>query len=141
MKLVELETKEEYDAILKIFKEKEDSLHSYHYLGVQADESGEWKWINGEKVSYETSFGGIDSDEEQFCVQYSKSSSKYFSFSCYDDLYEAVCEKEEKKIAGDNNEAIGQSSTKYEKTTKPNEPELVEIPDGFEKIGEFGMKF
>jgi hypothetical protein len=141
MKLVELETKKEYDAILQIFEEKKQYLPSYHYLGVQADESGEWKWINGEKVSYETSFGDIDSDEEQFCVQYSISSSKYFSFSCTDDLNEAVCEKEEKKIAGDHNEAVGQSSTKYEKTTKPNKPELVEIPDGFEKIGEFGMKF
>jgi hypothetical protein len=127
MKLVELETKEEFDAILKLFDDKEDLLYSYHYLGAQANNLNEWKWINGGKFAYEMHLDAFDSDEEEEevpCVQYSKSSSKYFTYRCSDIVPQVICEKDD--IASEDNESTAESA---------------EIADDFKKIGEFGMKF
>jgi hypothetical protein len=100
MKLVELETKEEYEAILKIFKDKWEPLGSCHYLGAQSNELGEWKWINSGKFSYEMNLEAFDSDEDQgFCIQYFRSSSKYFSYICTDTVSQVVCEKDSKKVS------------------------------------------
>jgi hypothetical protein len=142
MNLVELETEEEFDAIIKILEDKKESLHSRHFLGAQADDSGEWKWINGGKFAYEIYLEALDSDEQPgSCVEYTSSILKYYIFPCTDTVTQVVCEKQEKKIAGDDKNSKVESTTNHDETTKHNEPEPVEIPDGFEIVGQFGLIF
>jgi hypothetical protein len=106
MELVELETKEEYDAVLQILEDNKDSLGSYHYLGAQASDLKEWKWINGGKFAYEMQLEAFDSDEEDAsCVQYSKGSSKYFTYRCTDSVPQVICEKDNKQVSSPSAEA------------------------------------
>jgi hypothetical protein len=118
MKLVELETKEEHDAILKIFKKKQRFLKTYHYLGAQSNDLGEWKWISGGKLSSEINLEVFESYEDDgSCIKYSTRVSKYYRYTCGDDVSVAICEKEVIK--------------------NPDEP--VDILEDFEILGEFGM--
>jgi hypothetical protein len=122
--MVELETKEEYEAILKIFEDKKESLGSYHYLGAQSNELGEWKWISGKKFSYEMNLDAFDSDEDEgYCIQYFRDSSKYYSYKCTDTVPQVICEIDGKLVSSTEN-----PTTKYtepEEVTEFNEPEPV----------------
>jgi hypothetical protein len=127
MKLVALETKEEFDAILQIFKNKYESLGSTHFLGGQLDNlRTEWKWVSGEKFSYRMNLEPYDSEENQgFCILYYPGSLSYYSNDCTYVTSQVVCE---------NVSSIESPTTKYiepEETTEFYEPE----PDGTEYSG------
>jgi hypothetical protein len=105
-----------------------------HYLGAHANDLGEWKWMNGDKFSYEMNLQAYDSEEEEdFCIQFGSSALKYYAYTCTKTLIQVVCEKEEKKIAGDDKNANVESTTRLEDTTEGNS-------DGFKNIGQFGLK-
>jgi hypothetical protein len=101
MKLVELETKEEYEALQKSFKALPSFSVLHHYLGTKLNGAGEWTWIeNGSKVSDYLKIvdeDGVVKDGKEACVgaQYSPYNQKYYAVKCGDTVFRTVCEKEE----------------------------------------------
>ncbi len=92
MTLVELETKEKFDALMEIFKGENTSVEP-HFVGAQKNETGEWNWINGGEHSYQVEFGLLNGGEENdSCLQYSAGTS-YSVVPCSDNVAQLVCQK------------------------------------------------
>jgi hypothetical protein len=99
MKLVELETKEEYEALTKTFDSYPFLTIKYHFLGAKKNDAGEWVWIeNGSKLSYEIELKDYFlSDKRSLCraLQYSRIDRQYYVYDCNDRVRQVICEEEE----------------------------------------------
>jgi hypothetical protein len=91
MTLVEMDTKEKFDALMEMFRI--DTTIKPHFTGAQKNEAGKWNWINGGEHSYKVEFSVLNSgDENDSCLQYSAGTS-YSVVSCSDTVEQLVCEK------------------------------------------------
>jgi hypothetical protein len=122
MTLLELETSEEHDAVLKILKDT-DVFISNFFLGAKYNEDDGWSWINGGEFSYEPSRMSFYSPGT--CMKYSRLfSSFYISLCNNEDIYQLICEKEEIKDVADEDGSPNESPV-----TEYNEPEDIETTE------------
>ncbi len=115
MKLLELNTKEEYDAVTKSFAQGGVLIHN-HYLGAQLNDFGEWKWIYGGKFSHKIEMSYYTQDNGN-CAVYFSLESKYYIVPCSDTVNQVICEKEE----GSSNESESSEETAEFYTIKATE--------------------
>jgi hypothetical protein len=95
MKLLELETREEHDAVVKILKYTDVPISNF-FFGAKFNEDDGWSWINGGKFSYDLKFISFDSTGP--CIKYSGLWSSFYDSLCdKDDINQVACEKEEIK--------------------------------------------
>jgi hypothetical protein len=92
MTLVELETKEKFDALMEMFKNENPSIES-HFIGARKNRTGEWNWINGGEHSYQVELSVLNrGDEKDSCLQYSAGTS-FSVVPCSDNVAQLVCQK------------------------------------------------
>jgi hypothetical protein len=124
MKLVEMETKEEFAAMQKNLKDSGENHWSF--AGVQRNEAGKWKWINGGEISSEISFFDLmDSEEEREpCLTFDE--SKYAELTileCDTGSSLVTCEKVEKVVVNQ------ETGVRQALDDKPK----------FKKLGKYGL--
>jgi hypothetical protein len=102
MDLVEMETKEEFDAVHGFLKgAKHLSWASPgSFAGAQQNEAGKWKWINSGVLSYEIDISDIrDSDEQdEACLMYDNVRKYFYVEECKSSTTNVVCEKKENAV-------------------------------------------
>jgi hypothetical protein len=95
MTLLELETREEHDAVLKILADTDLFIRNF-FIGAKLFKGVGWSWINGGEFLYEPNRMSFYSPGH--CMAYSKLWTSFYITLCNDeDINKTICEKEEIK--------------------------------------------